>query len=167
MMQCDLFNCKWIILCIIFIFRSLVEGWLIKWSLKQKSLLQQSWYFHLQIENLIHCTGEWRGRCSDAPNQSFHTLREVSGPLRKNLHGKPLQKIMKLMWLGRKMSLADRQKKRKWCELRKKNQCIENALSMYSKKTMQYHYPTFLELSHISRADCNGIKMFPEIPYNL
>ena len=104
-----------------------LEVWLkVEWSLKQKSLLQQSWYFHLQIENLIHCTGEWGGRCSDAPNQSFHTLREVSGPLRKNLHGRPLQKNNeidvtwqknvacwsakkeKLMWIEKKRIIASR-----------------------------------------------------------
>ena len=89
LIQCDLFNANGPFCA----FYASLEVWLkVEWSLKQKSLLQQSWYFHLQIENLIHCTGEWRGRCSDAPNQSFHTLREVSGPLRKNLHGRPLQK---------------------------------------------------------------------------
>ena len=94
-------------------------------------------------------------------NLSTHWGKLV-GPYGKTCMVGLCKKIMKLMWLGRKMSLADRQKKRNWCELRRK-ESLHRECSGYSKKTRQYHCPTFLKLSHIFRANCNDLEMVPEI----
>ena len=94
-------------------------------------------------------------------NLSTHWGKLV-GPYGKTCMVGLCKKIMKLMWLGRKMSLADRQKKRNWCELRRK-ESLHRECSGYSKKTRQYHCPTLLKLSHIFRANCNDLEMVPEI----